>query len=140
MGLVASVSRHEPGAVSSMQNYGRPLFDRLFFLREPTASEPRQRSAARPGKKQQSKQQTNDSRYGTPVTARRRPAPEARAAQHEGQRRGRAQAPTRSSGRGDVRGGARTGARPAARTRYDEPRARREPRNHRNAHDTRRAG
>ena len=140
MGLVASVSRHEPGAVSSMQNYGRPLFDRLFFLREPTASEPRQRSAARPGKKQQSKQQTNDSRYGTPVTARRRPAPEARAAQHEGQRRGRAHAPTRSSGRGDVRGGARTGARPAARTRYDEPRARREPRNHRNAHDTRRAG
>ncbi|GAB3940591.1 FtsW/RodA/SpoVE family cell cycle protein [Corynebacterium tapiri] len=35
MGLLASVARHEPEAVSAMQSYGRPMFDRLFFIGEP---------------------------------------------------------------------------------------------------------
>lgn len=35
MGLLASVARHEPENISAMQNYGRPLFDRLFFIPEP---------------------------------------------------------------------------------------------------------
>ena len=35
MGLLASVARHEPEAVSAVQSYGRPLFDRIFFLPEP---------------------------------------------------------------------------------------------------------
>lgn len=35
MGILASVARHEPDAVSAMQNYGRPRFDRIFRVREP---------------------------------------------------------------------------------------------------------
>ena len=35
MGLLASVARHEPEAVSATQSYGRPLFDRIFLLPEP---------------------------------------------------------------------------------------------------------
>lgn len=35
MGLLASCARHEPEAISAMQNYGRPLLDRLLFLKEP---------------------------------------------------------------------------------------------------------
>ena len=142
MGLVASVARHEPGAVSSMQNYGRPLFDRLFFLREPSSAEPRPRSGARPAKKAQP-----NKRYGTPVTARRNPAPqEERRTERQPQRQGRGarergrvqpREAFRNASRGDARVG---GQRPAARTRYDEPRANREPRNHRNTDDTRRAG
>ncbi|WP_460490850.1 FtsW/RodA/SpoVE family cell cycle protein, partial [Corynebacterium nasicanis] len=37
MGLLASVARYEPEAVSAMQSYGRPLFDRLLLLPEPAA-------------------------------------------------------------------------------------------------------
>lgn len=36
MGLLANCARHEPEAISAMQNYGRPLIDRLLLLPEPT--------------------------------------------------------------------------------------------------------
>lgn len=35
MGLLCNVARHEPEQISAMQNYGRPLFDRLFAIPEP---------------------------------------------------------------------------------------------------------
>lgn len=139
MGLVASVARHEPGAVSSMQNYGRPLFDRLFLLREPSASEPRERRG-RAGKKEQ----VNP--YGTPVTARRHPVhgdAEVVGPAPRTQDPSRVRAQARSAGRPATRTaprpGTRTGSRSAERTRYDDPHAHREHRNHRNS-DTRRAG
>ncbi|EFM44917.1 cell cycle protein, FtsW/RodA/SpoVE family, partial [Corynebacterium accolens ATCC 49726] len=31
MGILCNVARHEPMQISAMQNFGRPLFDRLFF-------------------------------------------------------------------------------------------------------------
>nr|VDG63261.1 cell division protein [Streptococcus thermophilus] len=76
MGLVASVARHEPDAVSAMQNYGRPMFDRVFFLREPRVV------GTAPGATNQRYIRRQDRRerdYGTPVTAR--PAPQRRPAQ-----------------------------------------------------------
>ena len=63
MGLVASVARHEPDAVSAMQNYGRPLFDRMFFLAEPKAPRTPVRQAPR---------RVREAAAPTPVTARRR--------------------------------------------------------------------
>ncbi|SER37988.1 FtsW/RodA/SpoVE family cell cycle protein [Corynebacterium cystitidis] len=68
MGLLASVARHEPPAVSSMQNHGRPLFDRLFGIPEPTAPGQRKISSHDEPRGERSK-------YGQPVTARRREAP-----------------------------------------------------------------
>lgn len=140
MGLVASVARHEPGAVSSMQNYGRPMFDRVFFLREPSSPESRERTG-----RAAKRESTN--RYGTPVTARRSPAPDTRAHSHaladrtQGtQNRVQGRPQTRGDARSAGRPPARTGSRVAARTRYDDPRAHREHRNHRNSNDTRRAG
>ncbi|WP_293768719.1 FtsW/RodA/SpoVE family cell cycle protein [uncultured Corynebacterium sp.] len=35
MGLLCNVARHEPENISAVQNYGRPLFDRVFFIQEP---------------------------------------------------------------------------------------------------------
>ena len=63
MGLVASVARHEPDAVSAMQNYGRPLFDRMFFLAEPKTPRTPVRQAPR---------RVREAPAPTPVTARRR--------------------------------------------------------------------
>lgn len=57
MGLLASVARHEPEAVSAMQSYGRPFFDRFFLLPEPTA---RKATTARERRPQ--------ARFGAPVT------------------------------------------------------------------------
>src|SRR5699024_7694750 len=34
IGLLANVARHEPMQISAMQNYGRPLFDRIFTIPE----------------------------------------------------------------------------------------------------------
>lgn len=73
MGLLASVARHEPEAVSAMQSYGRPLFDRLFFLPEPATRRPPVRRSAAP---------TPRERFGEPVTGsvrkRKRPHPDRR--------------------------------------------------------------
>ena len=64
MGLLASVARHEPEAVSAMQSYGRPLFDRLFLLPEPAVRRAPVRREPR-------------ERFGEPVTGsvNRRPRP-----------------------------------------------------------------
>lgn len=35
MGVLANVARHEPDAISAMQNYGRPVFDRMLGIQEP---------------------------------------------------------------------------------------------------------
>lgn len=62
MGLLANCARHEPEAVSAMQSYGRPLFDRVLFIAEPRPADDsatRQRLTAKP-------------RFGAPV-ARRSP-------------------------------------------------------------------
>ncbi|WJY97920.1 FtsW/RodA/SpoVE family cell cycle protein [Corynebacterium fournieri] len=59
MGVLASVARHEPDAISSMQNYGRPVFDRVFFI-----GEPRARKQSRPAPAAAPRRE----RYGTPVT------------------------------------------------------------------------
>ena len=37
MGVLANIARHEPDAISAMQNYGRPGFDRALFIQEPRA-------------------------------------------------------------------------------------------------------
>ena len=47
MGLLCNVARHEPLQVSAMQNYGRPMFDRLFFVPEPTPPNERRGGAHR---------------------------------------------------------------------------------------------
>ncbi|AWB85103.1 cell division protein [Corynebacterium liangguodongii] len=76
MGILASVARHEPDAVSAMQNYGRPAFDCLFGIGEPKA--PRQvrgRAAAPEHPGQQGRATGRGQRFGTPVTARPAPAP-----------------------------------------------------------------
>jgi len=68
MGLLASVARHEPEAVSAMQSYGRPLFDRLALLPEP---------ATRPTPARRAPAPTSRERFGEPVTGsvRRRNRP-----------------------------------------------------------------
>lgn len=52
MGLLASCARHEPEAISAMQSYGRPLPDRLLFLREPDIADVEGRPAPRQRAKQ----------------------------------------------------------------------------------------
>ena len=47
MGLLCNVARHEPLQVSAMQNFGRPLFDRIFFIPEPTPPNERRGGAHR---------------------------------------------------------------------------------------------
>lgn len=101
MGVLASIARHEPDAISSMQNHGRPAFDRVLVIREPmtldqlrgarpkrTSATPR---ASRPARAPQAQQR--QARYGTPVTGARPPRPSLparpnqRPAQNSAQRR-----------------------------------------------------
>lgn len=69
MGLLASAARHEPEAVSGMQSYGRPLFDRIFMLPEPN---PEGAEARREKPKNTGKDAAK--RFGEPITAARRPS------------------------------------------------------------------
>lgn len=62
MGLLANCARHEPEAVSAMQSYGRPLFDRLLLIAEP-------RSAV--GSLGRSRPATKPARFGAPATSRK---------------------------------------------------------------------
>ena len=76
MGVLCNVARHEPLQISAMQNFGRPLFDRLFFIPEPQlfdaapkrkggrhASLPQKnRGGRRPGEREE--------RFGRTVTSR----------------------------------------------------------------------
>nr|WP_245531617.1 putative peptidoglycan glycosyltransferase FtsW [Corynebacterium capitovis] len=68
MGLLASVARHEPGAISAMQNYGRPAFDRILGIREPKA--PAQAAQRAGAKRSRSRDDQLRERFGTPITAR----------------------------------------------------------------------
>ena len=87
MGLLASVARHEPEAVSYMQSYGRPLFDRVLMIPEPTVAVASSRTAAghqrgrgRAGSRQPAgrpaqsrpEHRRGEQRFGTAVTARSR--------------------------------------------------------------------
>ena len=103
MGVLASVARHEPDAISSMQNHGRPAFDRMLGIAEPVtpaqtrarrseaaapararraAARDTGRSSVRPtseratrGTSRKVREQTSrEARYGTPVTAAGRAA------------------------------------------------------------------
>ena len=48
MGILANIARHEPAAVSAMQSYGRPVFDRLLFIGEPDTPAVRRDGSRRP--------------------------------------------------------------------------------------------
>ena len=82
MGILASVARHEPDAVSSMQNYGRPMFDRILAIGEPTSpgqARPRRGRGAPGVSASRTTPAEREARFGTPITARstaasRRPA------------------------------------------------------------------
>lgn len=74
MGVLASVARHEPEAISAMQNRGRPTFDRLFGISEPrTPTQERKRTprAARPGRRtpRTLSASEREQRFGTRVPA-----------------------------------------------------------------------
>ncbi len=74
MGVLASVARHEPEAISAMQNRGRPTFDRLFGIGEPrTPTQERKRTprAARPGRRtpRTLSASEREQRFGTRVPA-----------------------------------------------------------------------
>lgn len=51
MGLLCNVARHEPEQISAMQNYGRPIFDRLFAIPEPEPVGARKPARRRGGKR-----------------------------------------------------------------------------------------
>ncbi|MCP1386717.1 putative lipid II flippase FtsW [Corynebacterium sp. TA-R-1] len=104
MGVLASVARHEPDAISSMQNHGRPAFDRMLGIGEPkTPAQTRARRdaaaaapsrAPRPPRRSQPRNtKDREARYGTPVTATKRasasgsPSRVQRAPRYDGGRR-----------------------------------------------------
>lgn len=101
MGVLANIARHEPDAISSMQNYGRPTFDRVFRLPEPRPLmkvRPQRNNAAtrgnadsRPGPRPDARTQ----RYGTPVTARTARSPHRARPEVYQQREGRREANAR---------------------------------------------
>lgn len=78
MGILASVARHEPDCVSAMQNYGRPAFDRILGIGEPTAPRQAQARAQAQALRHRPAAPTRsgrEARFGTPVTARAAAAP-----------------------------------------------------------------
>ncbi|AWB81571.1 cell division protein [Corynebacterium yudongzhengii] len=70
MGLLASVARHEPEAISAMQNYGRPLFDRLLGIGEPVPDKDTSFDAPRRAEETPRRHAAPRERRATPVTAR----------------------------------------------------------------------
>lgn len=89
MGVLASVARHEPDAISSMQNHGRPTFDRVLLIPEPQPlsqlNGPARTPAARAGRRlPESQRQT---RFGTPVTGGRVPSQRPVPSRHDDPRR-----------------------------------------------------
>ncbi|WJZ03158.1 peptidoglycan glycosyltransferase FtsW [Corynebacterium freiburgense] len=58
MGLLANCARHEPEAISTMQNYGRGAWDRILRLPEPVAPNAKRIKPKEPA------------RFGRPVTSR----------------------------------------------------------------------
>lgn len=85
MGLLANCARHEPEAVSAMQSYGRPWFDRWLMIPEPGVQPAGGHSATvragHPARRASSSAWMDDSRYG-------RDAESERFARRGGMRRG----------------------------------------------------
>ncbi len=88
MGLLASVARHEPEAVSFMQNYGRPLTDRFLLIQEPGIEGDETARLSRTARRRKKEESAADGdgrgsreaaaaagRYGRPVTAGREGRP-----------------------------------------------------------------
>ena len=79
MGVLASIARHEPDAISSMQNHGRPTFDRVLGIPEPrTLAQLREDSKPARGGVQRVRRQADkrEARFGAPIAGGRtvRPA------------------------------------------------------------------
>ena len=94
MGLLCNIARHEPAQVSAMQNYGRPLFDRLLWIPEPEPSD----AAPRTGGRRRADgsgapRDARPERPAAPAGARERPA---RAREREQSHRARFGAPVTS--------------------------------------------
>ena len=105
MGLLCNVARHEPMQVSAMQNFGRPLFDRIFLIPEPTPPKERQGGAHRAdgeraqgarGRRvqrgqrphpQRQAERSREERFGRVVTGRRVPRQDAPRERRRGERR-----------------------------------------------------
>lgn len=95
MGVLASVARHEPDAISDMQNHGRPSFDRMLLIPEPRPlSQLRAASAApaAPRARGGSPARTvtpaeRQARFGTPVTGGRAPVQRPAAPRYDETRR-----------------------------------------------------
>ena len=95
MGVLASVARHEPDAISDMQNHGRPAFDRMLLVPEPRPlSQLRAASAApaaprarggRPARTVTPAER--QARFGTPVTGGRAPVQRPAAPRYDETRR-----------------------------------------------------
>lgn len=75
MGILASIARHEPEQVSAMQNFGRPLFDRLFFVPEPVPASSQEAQRPAPARKRPAPKprprRSPETEFGRPVTSRR---------------------------------------------------------------------
>ena len=103
MGLLCNVARHEPMQVSAMQNFGRPLFDRIFLIPEPTPPNERRGGAHRADRErggrgeraqrrqrpqaQRQTERSREERFGRAVTGRRVPRQEAHGDRRRGERR-----------------------------------------------------
>ena len=69
MGILCNVARHEPMQISAMQNFGRPLFDRLFFIGEPQpVPKPKKKQQGRHARPQEPRSRVREERFGRPVT------------------------------------------------------------------------
>ena len=81
MGVLCNVARHEPMQISAMQNFGRPFFDRLFFIGEPQpVSKPKKKQRGRHARPQEPRSRVREEQFGRPVTGsgRRYPRAESR--------------------------------------------------------------
>ena len=78
MGILCNVARHEPMQISAMQNFGRPLFDRLFFIGEPQpVPKPKKKQQGRHARPQEPRSRVREERFGRPVTGSGRRYPRA---------------------------------------------------------------
>lgn len=66
MGLLINCARHEPEAISAMQSYGKPSFDRLVRLREPSLDYAPKAKQARIPRQQQARVPVTRVRSDTP--------------------------------------------------------------------------
>ena len=80
MGVLASIARHEPDAISSMQNHGRPTFDRVLGIPEPrTLAQLREESKPARGAAGRVRREADkrEARFGAPIAGGRTVRPTA---------------------------------------------------------------